>query len=282
MLNSVKSFVESRHNDYVEDLMAEGQIDEGDEIPDEQLPIVTLGEFLEDISLLSSVDVDDEESANKIALMTVHSAKGLEFPYVYVSGMEENLFPSGGMMASPTDIEEERRLFYVALTRARKAVSLTYAVTRMRNGKHESNPPSRFLRELDPSCVQNPLKDDGGDSPSFSGLHHPGSSPWQAPLWKRPQTPASRLRPAESGPSSLGTCRPLQVQHKAPPAPVADFVPDSVLDLSEGCRVEHNRFGRGTVVQISGNSSDLKAVIDFDRYGRKILLLQYAKMRLVK
>ena len=90
----------------------------------------------------------DEDSANRIALMTVHSSKGLEFPYVYIAGLEENLFPSGGSMASEHDIEEERRLFYVAVTRAEKAVDLTFASTRMRNGKHESNPPSRFIREI--------------------------------------------------------------------------------------------------------------------------------------
>lgn len=138
----------------------------------------TLGDFLENISLLSNVDVEDEEDTNnKIVLMTVHSAKGLEFPYVYVAGLEENLFPTGGMLASPADIEEERRLFYVAMTRAKKAVCLSFANTRMRNGKHESNSPSRFIKEIDSEYVANPLRNDDfadsttdDDFPGFGGF----------------------------------------------------------------------------------------------------------------
>ena len=97
----------------------------------------------------------------------MHSAKGLEFPYVFIAGMEENLFPSGGMMASPSDIEEERRLFYVAITRAKKGVSISYADTRMRNGRHESNPVSRFVREIDESYLDHPLPKEGGGGQGF-------------------------------------------------------------------------------------------------------------------
>ena len=100
---------------------------------------------------------DDENGSNKVTMMTVHSSKGLEFPYVYVVGMEENIFPSGGFMASESDIEEERRLFYVAMTRAKKAVAFSFAQTRTRNGKHESNSPSRFVREVDQQYIANPL-----------------------------------------------------------------------------------------------------------------------------
>ena len=114
-------------------------------------------DYLENVSLLSNVDVSDEESANKVALMTVHTAKGLEFPYVYVTGMEENLFPSGGWLLTPQDLEEERRLFYVAITRAKRVVTVSFAQTRMRNGKHESNSPSRFLREIAPQYLDHPL-----------------------------------------------------------------------------------------------------------------------------
>ena len=103
--------------------------------------------------------------------MTVHSSKGLEFPYVYVAGMEENIFPSGGMFASPSDIEEERRLFYVALTRAKVAVNLSFAKTRMRNGKHEENSPSRFVKEIDMRYVDNPISDDEcGTEETVSGF----------------------------------------------------------------------------------------------------------------
>lgn len=281
LINSVKAFVEEQHNTYVEDMMVEGRISDGDEIAPENLPLVTLGAYLENISLLSAVDVSDEDSANKIALMTVHSAKGLEFPYVYVAGLEENLFPGGGMLASPAEIEEERRLFYVAMTRAEVALSLAFATTRMRNGRHESNSPSRFIREIDSSYISNPLRsDDGPAEPDFSfrkPLFGGGKPSYGAPkpsfgaaskpsFGSRPAQPAS-VRPASPAPS-----RP------AAPAPV-DFVPDPVYSFRPGMRIEHNRFGTGEILDILGDPADLKAKIRFDAYGEKLLLLKYAKMR---
>ena len=158
LLNSVKVCVEEKKNEYFEEMQAEGEVAEGVELTAADLPVVTLGDFLETTSLLSAVDMEDEEeSSNKITMMTVHSSKGLEFPYVFVVGMEENIFPSGGWMASESEIEEERRLFYVAMTRAKKAVAFSFAQTRMRNGKHESNSPSRFVYEVDPQYIANPL-----------------------------------------------------------------------------------------------------------------------------
>ena len=146
LVNSVAAFEEERRDE------AEGAED-----------IFTLDDYLENVSLLSNVDlVDEDDTNNKVALMTVHSAKGLEFPYVFVAGMEENLFPSQSMLLSQKDIEEERRLFYVAITRAGKAVSLSYAGTRMRNGRHESNSPSRFLREIDSQYLDR-LQQSNGD-----------------------------------------------------------------------------------------------------------------------
>ena len=150
LLNSVKAFTEERMGEFA---------DNG--IPESEFPVVTLADFLEDIVLLSNVDVaEDKDSNNKVALMTVHSAKGLEFPYVYVAGCEENLFPNIGMLSSKQEIEEERRLFYVAVTRAKKAVSISFAASRMRNGEHKSNPPSRFVREINPAFVENPFDDE--------------------------------------------------------------------------------------------------------------------------
>lgn len=287
LLNSVQGFVEDRQNEYREELMADGSISDVDSISDSDLPLVTLGDFLEDISLLSAVDVkEDEDSSNKIALMTVHSAKGLEFPYVYVAGMEENIFPSGGMFASPSDIEEERRLFYVALTRAKVAVDLTFASTRMRNGKHESNSPSRFIKEIDPKYIANPLKDDDFDEPSpevrgfggfgqsFRGTSYGRSEYGQSGrphIERRPEKRTPELRPGLRSvpkPSSF----PARGSD-------AEFAPVSVLDLKAGQRIEHNRFGFGTILEISGNGSDLKAKVDFDGFGVKILLLKYAKIR---
>ena len=145
LLDSVKA--------YEEEVQADAESEE---------PVhVTLADYLENVSLLSNVDVSEDETRNKVALMTVHTAKGLEFPYVFVTGLEENLFPAGGWMLTPKDLEEERRLLYVAITRAKRAVWLSFASTRMRNGKHESNSPSRFLREIAPQYLDHPLlKDD--------------------------------------------------------------------------------------------------------------------------
>ena len=152
LLNGVKTFVEERHGEDFEQMQVDGDVEEGVELSAADLPVVTLADYLENVSLLSAADTaegeDGEDVNNKISLMTVHSSKGLEFPYVFVAGMEENLFPSGGSLASAQDVEEERRLFYVAMTRAKKCLQLTFASSRMRNGKHENNSPSRFIREI--------------------------------------------------------------------------------------------------------------------------------------
>ena len=276
LLDSVKGHVEEVQGDYRNERMEDG----AGEVPDSELPLVTLADFLESISLLSSVDVAEDETSNKVALMTVHSAKGLEFPYVFVSGMEENLFPSGGWSLTEKDLEEERRLFYVAITRAKKAVTLTFAQTRMRNGKHESNAPSRFLREIAPQYLQNPLRREDfltapepedahpgfrfgrfGSSHTASGGLHRGES----------KTPVSTPRPTTRE-SLLG--RPLP-----PKVPDAEFIPDPMSSFHVGDRIEHNRFGAGKVLEITGNIPELKARVVFDRYGEKLLLLKYAKIR---
>ncbi len=279
LVNSVKVFVEDRQNAYLEDLMAEGQLSDMSEIDPASLPHVSLGDYLEDVSLLSAVDMESaEDAANRISLMTVHSAKGLEFPYVYITGLEENLFPSGSMLSSETDIEEERRLFYVALTRAKTAVTLSFAATRMRNGKHESNAPSRFVREIDPRFVANPLRRSAeveeerpqggfqGFGKRFGGGADRGARPYGGYAYGASGRPG--LVPAAS---ARGPVAP-RVEDK-------DFVPVPIFDLKAGQRIEHNRFGLGRIVRISGNGNDLKATIDFDNYGEKILLLKYAKIR---
>ena len=263
LLNSIKGYIEERNNDYFEEMQAEGNVGEGVELTEEDFPPVSLADYLENISLLSAVDMESgEDATNRIALMTVHSSKGLEFPYVYVAGMEENLFPSGGGLASESDIEEERRLFYVAVTRAEKAVSLSFATTRMRNGKSESNEPSRFIREIDRQYISNPLPVGRAESVSTS-------------------TPAFWGKKTHSSGNSGVT--PFRRPHTAAPVRVPDseFVPTPVLQLSAGQRVEHNRFGYGKILEITGSPADLKAKIVFDDFGEKILLLKYAKIRAV-
>ena len=302
LLNSVQSFVEDRQNQYREELLAEGSAEDVDAIQDSELPLVTLGDFLEDVSLLSAVDVsDDEDVSNKITMMTVHSSKGLEFPYVYVAGMEENIFPSGGMFSDPVQIEEERRLFYVALTRAKVAVNLSFAATRMRNGKHEQNSPSRFVKEIDRRYVDNPISDDEvvsvQDSGGFRGFgsrfnvgNSGGGRSRETAYNNRYGTSGAVVTEKRAAPVSPVTWRPLRPAaipdrkpvSAAPRTPDADFSPVSVLELKVGQRIEHNRFGYGVIRQITGTGMDLKAKILFDSFGEKILLLKYAKIRVDK
>ena len=294
LLNYVKTFIEERQNEMFEEMQADGSIDEGVELAASDLPPVTLGDFLENISLLSAVDMeDDEEGNNKITLMTVHSSKGLEFPYVFVVGMEENIFPSGGWMASESEIEEERRLFYVAMTRAKKTVGFSFAQTRMRNGKHESNSPSRFLYEIDPTYVANPLskeREEGEVKRQSFGLWKKDNAPTK-PGYQYGQSsrPEVVRRPQQTMP------RPRQpaVQRRVEPTPVRrpqvvpvrvpdkDFEPTPIMQLRAGQRIEHNRFGFGKIIEISGDVTDLKAKIAFEQHGEKILILKYAKIRAV-
>ena len=331
LLNSVQAFKEERLDDILADLDADQAVPSREhfsasrvELPDPlsgiSVPAITLADFLETTSLLSNADTtdDDENGSNKVALMTVHSAKGLEFPYVYIAGMEENLFPSGGMMASPADIEEERRLFYVALTRAKRAVGVSFASTRMRNGKHESNAPSRFIREIDAQFVSNPLRDSdfdvedddddsgmpfwfrrsnsgssgGGYSSRSTGYNHSGSGYGASGGGKFDsfnsygRSGVVKVEKRMPG-ASLNRPAPAMTTHVVPPVAKPDvidpnFVPVPMTELYEGERVEHNRFGPGLIKEISGTYPELKAVIDFDNYGSKVLLLKYAKLRPAK
>ncbi len=320
LLNSVQIFVEERGEEICEELEADGaadgsaadadySADAADDVDGETRrnaeASVRLSEYLENIMLLSAVDVADEETANRVALMTVHTAKGLEFPYVYVVGMEENLFPGGGVLAAPDEIEEERRLFYVAMTRAKEELTLSFASGRMRNGKSESNAPSRFIKEIDPQYIANPLSSDDrfgasseqswGRSSFWGGSRASASRPSIPSVAGHSQSSASRLstpsaaghsaaRPAARQTGSRPAAARLSPNHPAANRPVTarpetDFEPTPVLELRPGDRVEHNRFGYGVIDSIEGGMAELKAVITFDEFGRKTLLLKYAKIR---
>ena len=305
LLNSVKAYMEEKHGEMFEEMQAEGEVADGVELTAADMPVVTLGDYLENVSLLSAVDVDDdEENSNKIALMTVHSSKGLEFPYVYVAGLEENIFPSGGWLASENEIEEERRLCYVAMTRAKKALCLSFASTRMRNGKHESNSPSRFVREVDPKYISNPLTKEEAtgraDDDSMSGGWGTGQRTARSGEgFSRFGASAARNSYGRSGavitqkraseplrkPEPIRRTEPTLVRRVQPVpqrVPDADFEPTPILQLRAGQRIEHNRFGFGQIAEITGNPTDLKAKIIFDEHGEKILILKYAKIRVVQ
>jgi len=312
LISSVAHFVEDRENEYIAELEA---VSDGAAAPSGGVPVVTLGDYLENISLLSSVDMTDEEDTNnKVALMTAHSAKGLEFPYVFVTGLEENLFPSANMLSASSEIEEERRLFYVAMTRAKKTLSLSFASTRMRNGRHESNSPSRFLREIDPKFLANPLRErdfdfEDEDDGSFGGFgshffgrggfsgrnnlsggrdareagtrgsyRYGGSS--GVTFYKDRRAGARPERSAAPAPQAPSRRQPVSSAPAAPRYDEATFVPSPMRDFSIGQRIEHNRFGPGLILDITGSFPELKAKISFDEYPEpKTILLKYAKMR---
>jgi DNA helicase-2/ATP-dependent DNA helicase PcrA len=287
LLNSVKSFIEERQNEMFEEMQADGSVSEGSEIVATDMPVVTLNDYLENVSLLSAVDVEDgEDGNNKISLMTVHSSKGLEYPYVYVVGMEENIFPSGGFLSSDSEIEEERRLFYVAMTRAKKVLQLSFTQTRMRHGKHESNSPSRFIKEIDKRYVLNPLEAES-ETPEPEAFTKSWGKSYPSKLtnsYGRSSQPVVERRTPSSRPVSQPPAAPRPVSRPQPvPKRVADedFVPTPVMQLRAGQRIEHNLFGFGKIIEISGELADLKARISFDDHGEKILILKYAKIRVV-
>ena len=290
LLNSVKNYIDEKHNEMFEEMQAEGDVADGVELTSSDLPVVTLNDYLENVSLLSAVDVEEEDGGNnKISLMTVHSSKGLEYPYVFVSGLEENIFPSGGFLATETEVEEERRLFYVAMTRAKKVLQLSFAQTRMRNGKHESNSPSRFIKEVDRKYIMNPLSaDNDNDSPrqSFAGVwkKQPFASKPGYAYGQSSRPVVEKRQPARNvEPRPVSVSRPLSRPQPVPKrVPDSEFVPTPILQLKAGQRIEHNRFGYGRIIEISGAVTDLKAKIVFDDHGEKILLLKYAKIRTVE
>lgn len=277
LFNSINEFVDDGREEY-EKLAQDG----------EEIPMVTLDLYLENVSLISDLDgKDGEEDKNKIALMTVHSSKGLEFPYVYIVGVEENLFPSGGMgMATEQDIEEERRLFYVAITRAEKGVKLSFAQSRTKWGTHTSNSPSRFIKEIDKKYILNPLPDweeqlrtkfDDDDDSMFGlrrkpATYYPGGNRGVAGGGQRPPQPQQRMQ-------SPMPHRPTPATQRI--APRADFVPDSPNKVAVGNKIEHDRFGIGTVISLEGDVTNRKAVVDFESSGRKTLLLKFAKVRVI-
>ena len=292
LFNGVKEYSEEE---------AEMRREMGDDAEGEGMEIVTLSDYLENIYLLSEAEKDDltdaSDSTNRITLMTVHAAKGLEFPYVYIAGMEENLFPTQGMFSTNTEIEEERRLFYVALTRAEKAVSVSFARSRKRWGKDESNPVSRFVREIDPRYLDGPVDD--VERPSYGErdlrTDHNAGGYWERATGfgsGRPQYVKNTTRPVQTTPSRpqapiTRPQTPVQTPVQRPAfskpvntAPRADFRPDPISELKAGQRVEHDRFGFGTILQFIDDGPNMKAIVQFDECGKKTLLLKFAKLRI--
>ncbi len=235
LLNAIKEFVDSED---VEDK--------------------SLSAFLQEISLMTGVDSEkkDDEDEEKVTLMTIHMAKGLEFRHVYVVGMEEDLFPSQMMLTSRADLEEERRLFYVAITRAQEKLFLTYADTRYRFGRLKTCEPSRFLEEIDSSFIKMNKK------------------------WASPPKPSSSQMDI-SYPRNLFQKAAMKPVVQKPHAPSADFEASDTSQLTAGMKVEHPKFGFGVVVKMDLDGANRKAMVNFDNFGEKTLLLTFAKLRIL-
>lgn len=229
--------------------------------------IRTLDEFMQDVALITDADKKDEEGTDKVTLMTVHSAKGLEFPCVYVVGMEENLFPSIQSLNSRSDLEEERRLFYVAITRARQKLALSFAENRYRWGNLTSCEPSRFIQEIPEEFMDFPKKTNSGKE-SFREKDNFSS------ILSGINLPAKKI----SLPANFKKINSVQSNDQPGPG---SSPPSDPEEITAGMEVIHERFGQGKVVGIEGNGPNRKATVFFQGIGQKQLLLKFAKLRIV-
>ena len=241
-----------------------------DEVTGEQNE-VTLNKFMEDVALLSDQDKKDDENADYVTLMTIHSAKGLEFPYVYIVGLEENLFPGIQSLSTREELEEERRLFYVALTRAETKLILSYAESRYRWGNLTLSEPSRFIEEIDPSLIERTKKASFRGTSSFNEGNN-----FSNPFSKSFQT--KREFQKKNNPEKQNTPYINSTQKNES----SDFVAASPDDIIEGMRVSHQKFGQGSVTKVEGIGPNKKATVIFDECGSKQLMLKFAKLNILK
>ncbi len=277
LLNGMKDFVDSRK----------------EEGSDE----VSLADYLQEVALLTDLESGDDESdekEGKVSLMTVHGAKGLEFHTVFVVGLEENLFPSPMASDNPRDLEEERRLLYVAITRAERHCILTSAQNRLRYGRPEFNPESRFIRDINPKLMEVKRgrgvsswrqRERDNDRRQWWQNSRPVGSQFKADPKPRAVPPREAETPESPFSEEFekllnrqgGRLRRVNYQQSgssAPSAPPTD-------GLHEGCRVHHDRFGEGKVIKMEGSGENLKVTVTFDLLGTKILLAKFARLKVI-
>jgi len=233
----------------------------------------SLSEFLEDVALATDFD-NEKGDDNRVSLMTVHLAKGLEFPYVFVVGMEEDLFPSAMSMNTRSELEEERRLFYVALTRAEKRAYITYTMSRYRWGKLIDAEPSRFIDEINENVVELNVSNDSYrykpqiDADIFGEID-------------KSKLRQTKPRKGTPPPSHKPTEQQLKKLRKLKPTNQNNATNDELLTIKAGEKVKHGRFGKGKIISISGVGQDKKAEIMFENSGLKKLLLRFAKLEII-
>jgi len=276
-LNAEKSAENIVKQENIQELLnAVKDFEESDENKDK---LVTLDQYLQNVSLLTNVDNEKEEDLNKVTLMTIHSAKGLEFKYVYIVGVEEELFPSHMSTSTRQELEEERRLFYVAITRAEKQVQISYALNRYKWGVLSDCRPSRFINDIDIKYLELPeeepdVEQDDDDFNDFKLKYKPKYN-------YRNNSSKTKAKPATVSVHPSKKFTKLN-EAKVKITPDANFVADDPKKIQMGMSVEHQRFGIGKVVSLEGEFPNIKAMVFFQTSGQKQLLLKFAKLRIVK
>ena len=266
LLNSIKEWTESPSND------------------DGELGDKTLGSYLQQITLLTDAD-DDKENNDVVKLMTIHAAKGLEFSCVFVGGIEEMLFPNAMAINTREELEEERRLFYVAITRAKERLWLTYANTRYRFGQLVQNDPSRFMEEMPEQFIDRSFAGGGAKNQGFNSnmgsafeRMNRGGFDSAANAERRYGPPPAKHSSSPQKPSYLPPPVNKVVEH----VPAADFTASDTSNLQVGQKVEHQKFGFGDVLKMEGSAHNPIATVKFENNGEKKIMLNYAKLRIVE
>jgi DNA helicase II / ATP-dependent DNA helicase PcrA len=258
LLNGLKEFSDTNRNFSIDEV--------AENTPEQEFR--TLDEFMQEIALLTNADESKEDDNNRVALMTIHSAKGLEFPYVFITGLEENLFPSQLAINSRTELEEERRLFYVAVTRAQKQIFLSYATSRYKWGNLVYCEPSRFLEEIDNKYLENTTVNHlpQNNHTKFNGFQ-------QKPFYKKEtvEKPKNNFTLKTPSPS----LKKVSTNVSAGPS-------HEIPELQVGMSVEHERFGAGKVINLEGGYPNQKATVLFPAAGQKQLLLKFARLKVLQ
>jgi DNA helicase-2/ATP-dependent DNA helicase PcrA len=290
LLNGIKDFVVTDRTPQEEEL--KDAIVQNTEVnpvelfdaTEQNATVRTLDEFMQEISLLTDVDKEkeDDKNADKVSMMTIHASKGLEFPYVHIVGLEENLFPSQMALNSRSELEEERRLFYVAITRAEKKATISFATTRYRFGNVIYCEPSRFIDELDESCVDFPQE------PASNKFSDDTFNKYRKPSFNDPLKSIDFRTKQSSGftkeePKQINFSPPKKLIPLAKRMAETNTPADNSANASlrVGSVVEHEKFGIGEITFIEGVYPNAKATIKFRDSGEKNLLLKYAKLKVV-
>jgi DNA helicase-2/ATP-dependent DNA helicase PcrA len=251
---------------------------------------VYLTDFLQEVALLTDLDSDDGDENDKVVLMTIHAAKGLEFPTVFIVGLEENIFPSPMCTGSMRELEEERRLLYVAITRAEKHCIMTCAQNRFRYGRMEFDTPSRFIKDIDPRLIR-VLSETGTDNFTRSARQttsrgsdwmqnpRPVATQFRADPKPRLVAPRQPERPVDPFGPNFKRLHQVVAQRSSVAATTAAATAGDALQ--EGSVIEHQRFGVGRVVKLEGVGENQKATVEFKNTGTKQLLLKFARYKVI-